>query len=111
MKDLFTAKDFEGAFMNATNIADIANTLLKERGQVVTARLHGPWYLENNFDSVHDSEARTHCVQALLINIEAIERDSADKLLREWIEHAEKMVPQLAQTPFIQRAKKLLEGK
>lgn len=89
---------------------DTANRLLEERGKVVYASGDEKYWQDkkdahlrirvNQDGLLVDS---TH--QALLINIEPIEQDSAEKILRDWVDECKKYQ---VSSELIERAKKLL---
>lgn len=76
-----------------------ANRLIQERAKVVTG-IGASWSLDKHYNDTH---------QALLICVEEIEKDSAESLLREMIEHCEKF-QRLEFLTWVDRAKRLLGG-
>lgn len=107
MKDFFTEADSDNPWSQNKGWINVekANRLLRERSKVVYGSPDVGWMV---CKPIKGSDDDWHTHQALIFSIEPLEQDSAEKFLREWIEHAENMVPQLTQTPFIQRAKALL---
>jgi len=89
---------------------DKANRLLRERGRVVRTN---PKYISPGHWAPIFSDGDTH--QALLINIEPIEKDSAEKILDDLIK-IQPIAYDLGHAPIIhreliERAKKLRGGK
>jgi len=137
VKELFKAEDFlnavipaqalKGGYENietyariADSIAALANQLLYERGKVIYMKESGKWagnWSENKSDILYAEP--TH--QALLINIEPIEQDSADdleSLLSEAMNYLSRNYPLMShpedekyRADIAYRAKKLLEKK
>ncbi len=111
--EFFSSRDFltfsEGPLTNSHPawIAHQANHILSERATVVDAvkTSTGHWYASEG-----GAMAKTHT--ALLIDVRPIERDTAESLWRELIKQTEKSNFAGATTErFIERAKRLLEGK
>lgn len=87
--------------------SDIANRLILERSKVVYGQSCGDlinWY---NNHSVADNHT------ARLICIEPVEKESAEKILREYVNWADGFLMKTGEDPFswVERAKKLLERK
>lgn len=89
---------------------DKANRLLSERGKVIYKQ--PGWCGHSWQENLHDAGNRTHT--ALLINIEPIEQDSAEKVLRDLIAIDDKFLmghipPSNIELPaIIDRARKLV---
>lgn len=113
MKDFFKESDFcatetKVGFDRHSNYpryaCEIANRLIRERGKVVRSRGGELW------DALVVYPEHIHT--AILLNIEPIEQDSAEKILRDMISwHDMPYRPESYDVtfPFIDRAKALLE--
>lgn len=122
-QDFFTEKDFSnavnmdiarayrGKYVSLENVLMISNRLLRERGVIVKANFN---WKDAEWHPNYPGDAATH--QALLICVEPIEKDSAESLLREYVErvgdcHAPVWDTMEQKKSFVDRAKKLLEQK
>lgn len=116
--DFFKPEDSDMSYRDAMHVKGItiekANRLLRERSEKVFAHISRAISFSNGPDVVDNWSSikqDTHEYQALLINIESIEQDSAKKILKEWVDYLTIRVPQVEDTEFIKRAKRLLEKK
>lgn len=110
MSEFFIEEDFKD-FPNASKIVIKANCLLRERGVLVTGSARGLLGTTTITKPFSDNTGLSDTHQALLINIEPIERDSAEKVLAEFVACCEVGDPKLRWGELVSRAKKLLEKK
>lgn len=102
----FTDDDFLEWGNDASTLAGIANIKLAERGKVVFGGkfcLGGEW----SFVTQNRGDVNTH--RAILVCVEEIEKDSAEKVLRDWVKQWDTEVyARLPVETFIERARKVL---
>lgn len=114
MSDFFKPEDFACTKPDwfGRDFAGLANRILAERGTVVYGRVDGDfgWFdTERKYGHHLNSSPIMASNTALLVNIQPIEQDSADKIIRDLVSYDSSGSPEWLR--IIERAKKLTNGR